>query len=155
MVPPKSDNDKANETMGGLIVLILIAVAGYFGWQWMSGGSNVSQGNDSAAFQQLGKCIEINDIIMDRFAILEASGLTSGNGTYFLLNNARSEATRLQDLAQRMSSRYAEELRGLGTSPGAEIAKGRGVTQRAFSGMVATGNRNAFEILTTYCNNLR
>ena len=37
MEPPKSDNDKANEAMGGLIVLLLIAVAGYFGWQWMSG----------------------------------------------------------------------------------------------------------------------
>lgn len=51
MTAPKSDQDKANETMGGLIVLIIIAVAGYFGWQWMSDDSECPTSKTAGAFE--------------------------------------------------------------------------------------------------------
>jgi len=129
------------------IALLLAALTG-------CGGSDQRKEKLQGTFMTLGMCIEFNDTITRRIAEINARGLTTGNDTYFVLNNAQSESERLRRLSRSITAQYASELHRLGISANSELAKGRSEATGAFRLVLTTGDRNSFNAVVNACNSL-
>lgn len=147
-----------DEVVGGWILIIVIAVVGYFGWQWLANDDNGAATHRKYLedrFMLIGLCVEVNDMITNRIAEVSARGLTSGNETYFILTNAREESSRLRNEYHIELNYYASDLSELGVSASSWYTEGQRGGGHAFQAFLTTGNRSAFFTVIEQCNLIR